>query len=47
MIRNCDCKHDFQDKKYGKGNRVHTYGSKKNNGNAGHACTVCGKIKPA
>lgn len=42
MIKKCDCKHAFQDKKYGKGMRVHNeYTSK----SGGYRCTVCGKEK--
>lgn len=35
-IRACKCSHDYQDKVYGKGQRVHTPT------NRGHRCTVCG-----
>jgi len=35
----CSCKHEYQDKKYGKGNRVH---NKKGSKNPGYRCTVCG-----
>lgn len=37
IIAKCDCKSEFQDKKYGKGMRV------KNSSTAGYTCTVCGK----
>lgn len=37
MIKKCNCKHDFQDSVYGKGNRLHTTGVK-----GDHRCTVCG-----
>jgi len=40
MIKTCTCKHEFQDKKYGKGMRVHTV---KVNGQA--ICTVCESVK--
>lgn len=43
MIMKCDCEHEFQDKVYGKGNRVHNYRDKDNN----YICTVCGSIKTA
>lgn len=36
MIRKCHCKHEFQDKVYGAGMRVH------NQGNKEARCTVCG-----
>jgi len=43
MIK-CKCKHDFQDRKYGKGNRVaNKRSSDKNKGEA--KCTVCGNIR--
>lgn len=34
----CDCKHEFQDKNYGKSKRL------ANNTLKGYKCTVCGKI---
>ena len=37
IIAKCDCKNEFQDKKYGKGMRA------KNSHNSGYRCTVCGK----
>ena len=39
MIRNCSCKNEWQDKKYGKGRRV------MNSDKEGKkwTCTVCGK----
>ncbi len=40
MILKCTCKHDFQDREHGRGNRVH------NRCNQGARCTVCGSIKP-
>ena len=38
-IRQCSCKHDYQDNKYGPGNRVHNEGMKVDR------CTVCGNDK--
>lgn len=40
-IKRCDCDHKFQDKRHGKGFRVHNYinGMKSSN----WRCTVCGK----
>jgi hypothetical protein len=38
MIKRCSCRSDFQDKRYGIGNRVHNQGTQ---GKA--SCTVCGK----
>jgi len=41
-IKKCDCKHKYQDKKYGEGNRVHnTKSIVKSGKNA--KCTVCEK----
>jgi hypothetical protein len=37
-LMRCECKHEYQDKRYGMGMRVHT--PKKT---AGWRCTVCGK----
>lgn len=41
-IVECSCEHDFQDKKYGKKQRVHNYAEKKE----GWRCTVCSSFKP-
>ena len=46
-IYKCNCKSKFQDDRYGKNMRVHTYGEKKYAANPGIQCTVCGTIKPA
>lgn len=35
MIKKCTCKHSWQDKKYGKQNRI------VNKTEKGHRCTVC------
>jgi hypothetical protein len=40
-IKKCTCKHEFQDKKYGKGKRVFNYCKKTDK----YRCTVCGKEK--
>lgn len=40
-VRKCSCVHEFQDKRYGKGKRVHTYSSKDDE----YRCTVCGLAK--
>lgn len=37
MIKSCTCKDTFQDNLYGKGNRVHTEGTK-----GQQHCTKCG-----
>ncbi|MBK7380828.1 MAG: hypothetical protein IPJ03_17860 [Ignavibacteriales bacterium] len=42
-ILTCTCKHEFQDKQYGKQKRVHTYGVK----NDVWRCTVCLNEKKA
>lgn len=36
-ILTCTCEHKYQDKKYGKGKRVHTFNEK----NKVWRCTVC------
>ena len=50
-IRYCSCKHEYQDKIYGKGQRVHNYGENKykasGGGTSGWICTVCGTVKKA
>jgi len=38
VIKKCDCKHKYQDNKYGKGNRVQNTTLKEK-----FRCTVCGK----
>ncbi len=40
----CDCKHPFQDERYGKGNRVHNFAGKGDK--KAWKCTVCSKSKP-
>lgn len=43
-IVNCDCKHGFQDERYGKGKRVATpVNSQQKSGAFVVACTVCGR----
>ena len=37
----CSCKHEFQDKTYGKGMRVHNSFKPKETGRAHYRCTVC------
>lgn len=39
-IMKCNCKHPYQDKKHGKGNRVH---NKAANAAYDYRCTVCEK----
>lgn len=43
MIRSCDCKHSYQDKKYGAGRRVHN--EMKDTSKC--RCTVCGTVRSA
>lgn len=43
MIMKCTCDHEFQDKQYGAGNRVHTKLAKVNP--CQYRCTVCEKVK--
>lgn len=40
-ISSCTCKNEFQDKRYGKNNRVFNETAKENL----YRCTVCGKDK--
>ena len=42
MIKKCTCKNEYQDKKYGKGKRVH---NKFEKDGGGWRCTVCGRDK--
>ena len=39
VVKFCSCKSDFQDKRYGKGKRLHNVTTK------GFRCTVCGREK--
>jgi len=45
MIKKCDCKSKYQDKRYGKGNRVHNELSRKQSASIEYRCTVCGRVK--
>jgi len=40
VIINCNCKHEYQDEKYGKGRRVANVTLKDN-----ARCTVCGELR--
>ena len=45
QIYQCTCRHEFQDRRYGRGLRLHTIKPSKGvNGTA--VCTVCGKERP-
>jgi hypothetical protein len=41
MILQCDCQNEYQDRKYGKGMRVHNQRGKTNN----YRCSICLKDK--
>ena len=45
IIRPCDCKHEYQDKTYGKGQRVHNPKKAAAGSKPRCTCTVCGKVK--
>lgn len=45
MIKQCTCKHEFQDKRFGKNMRVHNGMGKGGTGTEGWKCTVCGTKK--
>jgi hypothetical protein len=42
MIKKCTCKHEYQDKKYGKGMRVANALQTSKQGAKKYRCTVCG-----
>jgi hypothetical protein len=42
-IKKCDCKDEFQDKRYGKGRRVMNHAPMKGNMPSRFRCTVCAK----
>lgn len=39
----CNCKNEFQDKRYGKGKRVYNETEKGAGSSHAYRCTVCGK----
>ena len=41
VIKHCGCQHEFQDKQYGRGMRVHNYAEK----TEAYRCTVCCALK--
>ena len=45
MIAKCDCANEYQDKRYGKGRRVHNP-CKLQGGGEGKRCAVCLKETP-
>ena len=46
MIRKCDCKHKFQDEKYGKGMRVHNERAGKDGGYIMDTAVMLDEAKP-
>ena len=45
IVKLCTCKHDFQDRAYGRGRRVHNATSGVGGKKIVHRCTVCGDEK--
>jgi len=45
IISNCKCKSEYQDKKYGKGNRVFNRGKQREKLKNEGRCTVCATVK--
>jgi len=41
-IIDCNCKHEYQDRKYGKGKRAANPCNNKSKTGVAHRCTVCG-----
>jgi len=41
IIKECDCRHQFQDEQYGKGKRAHNLMQDETSAR----CTVCGNVK--
>jgi len=46
IIQKCSCEHEYQDKKYGKGRRVHNPTNKKQGEISVVRCTVCSREVP-
>jgi hypothetical protein len=44
-IRKCTCAHEFQDKRYGPGMRLHNECKKGDEKGRGYRCTVCADVK--
>lgn len=44
-IKQCNCKHKYQDKKYGTNMRVHNKCKSSHMGKVEYRCTVCGSVK--
>lgn len=47
MILKCNCKHEYQEVKYGNGNRLHTPKLVVQGKKPEYTCTVCGTKKTA
>jgi len=45
MIKYCSCKHEYQEKVYGPGLRVHNEAKSSNKSEKAYTCTVCGVKK--
>jgi hypothetical protein len=45
MILECNCKHEWQDKRYGENMRVHNFAKKASGERGGWRCTVCSSVK--
>ena len=45
VILVCRCNNDFQDKRYGRGHRVHNIGGGTKTSGKKATCTVCGSVK--
>lgn len=41
----CTCEHEFQDKRYGRGLRVHNQGGGSKSSTPKYTCSVCGKVR--
>ena len=45
-VKHCRCPHGFQDRRYGKGMRVHNRTNQKEaTAQQGWRCTICGEVK--
>ena len=47
VILPCSCRHEFQDKEYGPGKRLHNRMSKDGKSSKKARCTVCGTVHEA
>lgn len=44
-VLSCSCKHDFQDKKYGRSKRLHNKMAGSEKALKRYRCTVCAKVR--